>query len=160
MVDWWGLGIILFRMLTGVLPYPTNKNSEVRVFIQRCRIDIPKNKIPNEATRDFLYRMLEPDPELRLGANGVEEIMDHEFFADIDWEALSERKLKPPYNPKVRSEKDVKHIDPKYLDSEIMSYTMDDNDLKAAHMHLDMYDGFSYAREDALNKSGRMTTIQ
>ena len=34
-VDWWSLGIILYRMLTNKLPYPTTKNSEVKVFLQK-----------------------------------------------------------------------------------------------------------------------------
>mmetsp|Transcript_21759 Transcript_21759/g.19274 ORF Transcript_21759/g.19274 Transcript_21759/m.19274 type:complete len:167 (+) Transcript_21759:324-824(+) len=33
MVDWWSLGIIIYRMLTGKLPYPTSKNHEVKIFI-------------------------------------------------------------------------------------------------------------------------------
>lgn len=58
---------------------------------------------------------------MRLGANGVEDIKDHEYFETIDWDALERREVKPPYNPRLKSEKDVKHIDSKYLDENVIS---------------------------------------
>lgn len=65
--------------------------------------------------------LLNKDPKERLGANGVEEIKNHKYFEDIDWEKLAKREVKPPYNPRLRGEKDVKHIDSKYLDQNIVS---------------------------------------
>jgi serine/threonine protein kinase len=146
-------------MLTGKLPYPTNKNSEVRVFIVKCTIDVPSKKIPHEPTRKFLIDLLEKDPEKRLGANGVEEIMDHEYFESIDWEQLKLKNVKPPYNPKLKGETDVRHIDSKYLDQDIVSYTMDDSDLKKGNMNNEMFEDFTYAKKDTLNQPKRQTVI-
>ena len=64
---------------------------------------------------------MEKDPEYRLGANGVKDIMDHDYFKGIDWEAMKRREVSPPYNPKIRSDKDVKHIDSRYLEENIVS---------------------------------------
>lgn len=146
-------------MLTGKLPYPTNKNSEVRIYIVKCKIDLPKKKIPSQVTRDFLAGLLERDPQFRLGANGVQEIMDHPYFKGIDWEALKLKKIKPPYNPRVKSDTDVKHIDNKFLDENIVSYTIDDNDLKKGNMRNTMFEDFTYVKEDTLHQAGRATVF-
>lgn len=34
MIDWWSLGIIIYRMLTNRLPYPSPKNSEILEFLK------------------------------------------------------------------------------------------------------------------------------
>jgi len=156
-VDWWSMGIILYRMLTGKLPYPTNKNSEVRVYIVHNKIQVSKKRIPDETARSFILGLLERDPTTRLGANGVEDIKNHEYFETIDWDALERREVKPPYNPRLKSEKDVKHIDSKYLDENIVSCTLDDNDLKKGNMNNQMFEDFTYTKEDPMSKKGRQT---
>jgi len=40
-----------------------------------------------------------------LGMNLQEEIKTHPFFRNINWEMLVEKKIEPPYNPNVVSEK-------------------------------------------------------
>mmetsp|Transcript_13376 Transcript_13376/g.13295 ORF Transcript_13376/g.13295 Transcript_13376/m.13295 type:complete len:164 (+) Transcript_13376:32-523(+) len=67
MVDWWSLGIIIYRMLTGKLPYPTTKNHEVKIFIVKCKIKISKRKFSRSAY-DLLTKLLVKNPEHRLGA--------------------------------------------------------------------------------------------
>lgn len=83
MVDWWSLGIIIYRMLTGKLPYPTSKNNEVRVFLQKCEIKISKFKFSKPAAK-LLRGFLTKNPNHRLGAKGIKEIKNHEFFRGID----------------------------------------------------------------------------
>ena len=39
--------------------------------------------------RDFMERLLTLDPTRRLGANGADEVKNHLFFGDIDWQAVT-----------------------------------------------------------------------
>lgn len=40
----------------------------------------------------------------RLGCSGSEdEIKNHPFFKDFDWEALEQKKVRPPFRPRVVS---------------------------------------------------------
>lgn len=88
MVDWWSLGIIVYRMITGELPYPTLKNKEVKKFIVHSEIEVTKKKVKNEIIRDFITKLLIKNPDERLGANGVDEIKAHPFFKEINWDDL------------------------------------------------------------------------
>ena len=40
--------------------------------------------------------MLNKDPKTRIGVQNKDEIKSHEFFADIDWTKLFQRKIQPP----------------------------------------------------------------
>lgn len=43
--------------------------------------------------------MLQRNPEKRLGWNGIEEIKNHPWLADVDWRAIKEKSLRSPYIP-------------------------------------------------------------
>ena len=101
MIDWWSLGIITFRMLTGKLPHPTKINKKIPYFIINQKLPIDKNQFSPEAF-DFLSWMLERDPKKRLGAGGIEEIKDHPFFKGINWKKLYNKEVKPPFIPSNR----------------------------------------------------------
>ena len=47
-------------------------------------------------------------PEKRLS---IEDIKQHEFFKDLSWGELLQRKMIPPFIPNVSSETDIKNID-------------------------------------------------
>jgi len=67
-------------------------------------------------TKDFLQKILCKDPKYRLGAAGIEEIIDHPFFEDINWLKLEQKQIKPPYVPKVKKIDDVKYIAENWLE--------------------------------------------
>ena len=61
----------------------------------------------------LLKSLFVKDPNDRLGSGpkGAEEIKSHSFFKSIDWKIILNRKIKPPFLPKVNSEYDTPYID-------------------------------------------------
>ena len=51
---------------------------------------------------------------LCLGADGVQEIQRHEFFASIDWGALYRKEIQPPFKPAVTRQEDTYYFDSEY----------------------------------------------
>jgi len=47
----------------------------------------------------YLFQLLQKDPTHRLGSQGAHDIKEQKFFDNLDWEALLERRIKPPYIP-------------------------------------------------------------
>jgi hypothetical protein len=50
----------------------------------------------------LINKLLAKKKDKRLGAQGgIEEILKHEFFKDLDIDLLKQRKLDPPYKPDI-----------------------------------------------------------
>ena len=56
------------------------------------------------AAKTLLEGLLQRDPAGRLGSGSgdVEELMVEPFFERLSWERLLQKKVKPPWMPKVR----------------------------------------------------------
>ena len=59
--------------------------------------------IPSEAphgTRSLLERLLVRDPDVRLGSErGADEVMEQEYFEEIDWRVVMKAEGEGPYLP-------------------------------------------------------------
>jgi hypothetical protein len=57
---------------------------------------------------DLLKGLLCRDPVKRLGSGreGTKEIMDHEFFKFVNWEAMLRKDVAPMFVPKISDNKD------------------------------------------------------
>ena len=101
-IDWWSVGIIFYEMLIGFPPFwnenYTTKDISLKLKNFKKYLNIPNSvKISKEAKKlifDFLC-----EKEKRLGKNGLEEIKNHIFFKNFDWDNI--RQMKPPYIPKM-----------------------------------------------------------
>lgn len=132
-VDWWTLGVLLYEMLTGLPPFYDENTNEMYRKILQDPLQFPGPEIVPAAAKDLLQRLLDRNPERRLGANGAAEIKAHHFFANIDWRKLLQRKYEPSFKPNVADARDTANFDreftsevPKdsYVDGPMLSETM------------------------------------
>ena len=110
-VDWWALGIITFEFLVGFPPF--NDESPQQIFQNILKREIVWPLPPDELSpiaRDFVDKLLHPNPHKRLGAKGAEEVKSHPFFEGIDWDNLLETKLM--FCPSVDDEYDTGYFVP------------------------------------------------
>ena len=94
-VDWYLLGVLFYELLVGVPPYFTSNQEQIFRNIQNAQLYIPP--FISEKATNLIKSLLKKNPNERLGSKrDVEEIKENEYFADVDWQKVYERKYKPP----------------------------------------------------------------
>ena len=54
---------------------------------------------------NFIQELMEYEPDKRLGFKDVNDIKQHEFFKDVDWNQIN--KMSPPFIPEVQNDIDT-----------------------------------------------------
>jgi len=139
-VDWWSFGILMHDMLTGCPPFtgPNRKVITERVLKQKLTL---KRYLTPDA-KNILIKLLNRKAEKRLGygEHDGEAIKSHPFFKSMDWTAIYERRIDPPFKPLLRSEDDFS-----MFDTEFTSRPPFDSPLGSVSDSVtEMFVGFSY----------------
>ncbi|XP_030825437.1 RAC-beta serine/threonine-protein kinase-like isoform X2 [Camarhynchus parvulus] len=105
-VDWWGLGVVMYEMLCGRLPFYSPDHERLFELILLEELRFPRSLGPE--SRSLLAGLLRKDPKHRLGGGpgDAREVMEHPFFAGIDWLDVEQRK--------VTSEVDTRYFDEEF----------------------------------------------
>ena len=121
-VDYWSLGIMIYKMLTGQQAYIGQSQDTFQAifpaflsnhahyydafmeFFGEVDYNIC-NGILDEHSRSIIRGLLEFHADHRLGYDaadmqtGFNALMNHAFFSSIDWTLLESKQIPPPYIP-------------------------------------------------------------
>ncbi|KAI9824077.1 MAG: hypothetical protein M1832_002145 [Thelocarpon impressellum] len=143
-VDWWTLGVLLYEMLTGLPPFYDENTNEMYRKILSEPLHFPGPEIVPPSARDLLQKLLDRDPQRRLGNNGASEIKAHPFFHAIDWRKLLQRKYEPTFKPNVADALDTANFDREFT-SEAPTDSFVDGPMLSQTMQ-QQFAGWSYNR--------------
>ncbi|XP_021728997.1 calcium-dependent protein kinase 8-like [Chenopodium quinoa] len=81
-IDVWSAGVILYILLCGVPPFWAETEQGVAQAIIRSAVDFKRDPWPkvSDNAKDLVKKMLDPDPEKRLTAQGV---LEHPWLQNI-----------------------------------------------------------------------------
>ncbi|XP_073522187.1 microtubule-associated serine/threonine-protein kinase 3-like [Phyllobates terribilis] len=103
-VDWWSMGIILHKFLTGSVPFDGDSVAELYDRIVIGDIIWDCNSAPTPNAQNLITELLRTNPADRLGTGGSLEIKSHPFLSDLDFNNLLSQK--PEYIPQLASDVD------------------------------------------------------
>ncbi|CAK60381.1 unnamed protein product (macronuclear) [Paramecium tetraurelia] len=101
-VDYFALGVIVYECMLGRRPYLGRSRQEIREQMLSKQAAIKRQEIPpgwNIQAGDFANQLLQRKPQNRLGSNGPDEVKEHPWFKDFNWQKLENKIMVAPFVP-------------------------------------------------------------
>ena len=103
--DLWALGVIVYQMIVGSVPFTGKNQFEVYEKIKSRKLNFPSEIKPD--ARDLLDRLLSLDPMQRFGVglpgsgNTYSDVKNHPFFKGFDFTNLGEPPLPSDWRDEI-----------------------------------------------------------
>ena len=118
-VDFWSLGITMFKLITGSIPFENIRVAGFMLYVSTCAenaanivlpeykhyYDLLANEVANEKISyealQVICELLQVDETKRLGSSKdpLKSISSYKFFKHIKWNLLEQKLVNPPFTP-------------------------------------------------------------
>ena len=90
--------------------------------------DVSYKEIYSKKAQKLIAKLLDRNPKSRIGGSqGAIEIMQDPFFKGINWDLLKNKKVKPPFKPKLLRETWVKYFSQEFIEEEAEDSDVESN---------------------------------
>lgn len=59
---------------------------------------------------DLIKKCLQKDPKNRIGYTNTDEILEHPWFKEVNWEDVKNLKVEPPIKPEIKDKFDIENF--------------------------------------------------
>ncbi|KAM3146825.1 hypothetical protein pb186bvf_000979 [Paramecium bursaria] len=157
--DYFAVGVIAYECMMGKRPYLGKTRREIRDQILAKQIQIKTNQIPEgwtEEAADFINKMIQRKPANRLGVNGPDEVQNHPWFKNVEWDDFLNQVIRAPYLININND----NFDAKFAN---MKEDEDDEMIKQNQSMLrrpsiqEIFDGYTYKSQGTMQILGTQT---
>ena len=109
--DYYTVGVVLYELINGEPPFYTDDINRLYGNIRRGNLTFPAGNQFSDNCKDFISKLMKNEPKARIGAkNGLEEIKEHPFFDDVDWDKVRRKEIPSPIEMEKKEETNTRRI--------------------------------------------------
>ena len=119
--DYWALGILIYEMTVGDVPFYADDPMMIYQLILRHDLQFPYKM--SKGCKDIVSKLLNSNPSKRLGnlKGQTKDVIKHKWFASFDFESMvkmNKDNLNIPIEPEVSSSTDTSNFDTSDIEAE------------------------------------------
>ena len=115
--DFFSMGVTCYELIFNQKPFRGENSREILEDILTQNIKIKYMDIAygfSETIIDFVQRLLKRKQKERLGYNGIDEIKNHKWLKDVNWELMKNKNIekeKIPFTPSIDDNSPYEYLD-------------------------------------------------